>query len=163
MNEFIASEKAKLQALFDGFNEKGSWMTMTEGNDDPLEFGLIDSYLVTRVAPHFDAAGDPTKTDFWVLFKSAGYNNGWQYAHTIKVVDWSQDDTYLLDLTDDLDRRYHIELLFPTLDLSLCADWEYWQDYKADNAEMFEQIDAQLLEEHIRIAEEWDNAAQIYD
>ncbi len=128
---------------------------MREGTDEPLEFGLIDSYTVTRVAPHFDAAGNVTKTDFWLLFKSAGYNNGWQYAHTIKVVDWSQDDTYLLDLTDDLGRRYHMELLFPTQDLALCADWKDWQAYKAENKAMFEQIDAQLLEEHASIAEAW--------
>ena len=155
MREYIASEKARLQKLFDGFNANGSWMVMREGKDEPLEFGLIDSYTITRVAPHFDAAGNATKTDFWVLFKSAGYNNGWQYAHTIKVVDWSQDDTYLIDLTDDLDRRYHVELLFPTLDPALVADWKDWQAYKRQNEDRFERIDADLLAEHIKIAEEW--------
>ena len=156
MKDFIATEKARLQALFDEFNEEGSWMEMREGKDDPLEFGLIDGYIVTRVAPHFDVVGNVTKTDFWLLFKSAGYNNGWQYAHTIKVVDLSQDDTYLLDLIDDLGRRYHIELLFPVQDKALVSDWKYWQGYKAENKSMFETIDAQLLEEHIRIAEEWE-------
>lgn len=159
MREFIEDEKARLQKLFDEFNEKGSWMEMREGEDEPLEFGLIDSYIVTRVAPHFDAAGNVTKTDFWILFKSAGYNNGWQYAHTIKVIDWSQGDTYLIDLTDNRGRQYHVELLFPTQDRALVADWKYWQGYKADNKAMFERIDAALLDEHIRIAEEWDNAA----
>lgn len=159
MKEFIEAEKSRLQALFDAFNDKGSWMEMREGADDPLEFGLVDSYIVTRVSPHFDVAGNVTKTDFWLLFKSAGYNNGWQYAHTIKAVDWSQDDTYLLDLIDDRGRRYHLELLFPTLDLALSADWKYWQGYKAENKVMFERIDAQLLEEHTKIAEAWDNAA----
>ena len=156
MNEFIANEKARLQKLFDGFNMRGSWMRMREGEDTPLDFGIIDSYLVTRVAPYFDATGNVTKTDFWLLFKSAGYNNGWQYAHTIKVVDWSQDDTYLLDLTDDMGRKFHIELLFPSQDQALVADWKHWQDYKAQNATMFEDIDAQLLAEHIDIAEAWD-------
>lgn len=158
MRDFIAEEKARLQGLFDQFNENGSWMEMREGKDGPLEFGLIDSYTVTRVAPHFDAAGNVTKTDFWVLFKSAGYNNGWQYVHTIKVVEWSQDDTYLLDLTDDRGRRYHIELLFPIQDRVLALDWKSWQSYKAENTTMFEQIDSQLLDEHTRIAEGW-NAA----
>lgn len=130
-------------------------MHMQDGKDTPLDFGLIDSYIITRVAPQFDAAGNLTKTDFWLLFKSAGYNNGWQYAHTIKVVDFTQDDTYLLDLTDNRDRKYHIELLFPTLDIALVADWKHWQDYKAQNSAMFESIDAQLLAEHIEIAEEW--------
>jgi hypothetical protein len=158
MRDFIAEERARLQGLFDQFNENGSWMQMREGKDAPLEFGLIDSYTVTRVAPHFDAAGNLTKTDFWLLFKSAGYNNGWQYVHTIKVTSWSQEDTYLLDLTDDLGRRYHIELLFPIQDRALALDWKSWQSYKAENTTMFEQIDSQLLDEHIRIAEEW-NAA----
>jgi hypothetical protein len=158
MIDFIAEEKARLQGLFDSFNEKGSWMEMREGKDGPLEFGLIDSYTVTRVAPHFDAAGNVTKTDFWLLFKSAGYNNGWQYAHTIKVVEWTQEDTYLLDLTDDRGRRYHMELLFSIQDRALALDWKSWQSYKAENTTMFEQIDSQLLDEHIRIAEEW-NAA----
>lgn len=156
MKDFIAGEKLRLQALFNPFNEKGSWMQMREGRDEPLEFGLIDSYTVTRVAPHFDTSGNVTKTDFWLMFKSAGYNNGWQYAHTIKVVDWSQDDTYLLDLTDDRGRRYHIELLFPTLDIALSADWKHWQDYKGENKEMFDTIDTQLLQEHTKIAEEWE-------
>lgn len=156
MKDFIADEKARLQALFDGFNEKGSWMEMREAGCDPLEFGLIDSYTITRVAPHFDTTGNVTKTDFWLLFKSSGYNNGWQYAHTIKVIDWSQDDTYLLDLTDDRGRRYHIELLFPTQDIALIADWKYWQSYKAENKVMFEQINVQLLEEHLHIAETWE-------
>ncbi|MHB9037887.1 MAG: hypothetical protein ACYC64_14615 [Armatimonadota bacterium] len=155
MNEFIASEKSRLQALFDGFNTTGSWMEMRDTDDFVLKFGLIDSFAVTRVAPHFDAAGNVTKTDFWVMFKSAGYNNGWQYTHTFKVVGWSQNDTYLIDLTDDLGRRYHVELLFPTLDVALVADWKDWRSYKAQNKAMFEQIDAQLLSEHVKIAETW--------
>lgn len=158
MKDFIANEKARLQRLFDEFNTKGSWMEMREGNDEPLGFGLIDSYLITRVAPQFDTAGNMTKTDFWLMFKSAGYNNGWQYAHTIKVVDWGQEDGYLIDLTDDRGRRFHIELLFPTQNVELIADWEDWQHYKSENKAVFEQIDAQLLEEHVRIAEEWDAA-----
>lgn len=155
MQEFISGEKAKLQDLFLPFNETGSWMELRESGCQPLRIGIIDSYLVTRVAPHFDAQGNVTRTDFWLFFKSAGYNNGFQYAHTIKVVDWSQEDTYLLDLTDDLGRRFHIELLFPTLDIAMVADWNDWQTYRRQNPDLFERIDADLLEEHIRIAEEW--------
>lgn len=155
MQEFIVSEKARLQEMFRQFNETGSWMELREARCQPLRIGLIDSYLVTRVAPHFDAQGNITRTDFWLFFKSAGYNNGFQYAHTIKVVGWSQEDTYLLDLTDDLGRRFHIELLFPTLDVAMVADWKDWQIYKRQNQDVFEGIDADLLSEHVRIAEEW--------
>lgn len=159
MKEFIANEKERLQALFDEFNKEGSLMVMREGHDTPLPFGLVDSYTVTRVAPHFDAAGNVTKTDFWLMFKSVGYNNGYQYTHTIKVVGWSQDDTYLIDLTDDRDRRYHVELIMDATEHNYVVAWGKWQRYKSENTSEFEIIDAQLLEEHVRVAEEWDNAA----
>ncbi len=158
MKEFIATEKARLQALFDEFNRDGSIIVMREGHDAPLPLGLIDSYTVTRVALHFDAVGNVTKTDFWVMFKSVGYNNGYQYTHTIKVVDWSQDDTYLIDLADDLSRRYHIELIMDATEHDHVVDWRKWQDYKAENKSEFAIIDAQLLAEHTAIAEGWDAA-----
>ena len=155
MKEFIASEKARLQALFDEFNRDGSIMVMREGRDTPLPFGLIDSYTITRVAPHFDAAGNVTKTDFWVMWKSVGYNNGYQYTHTIKVVAWGSEDSYELDLTDDRGRHYHIELIMDVTEHDYVVDWRTWQSYKAENVAEFEIIDAQLLGEHTAIAEEW--------
>jgi len=155
MQEFIAQEKARLQALFDEFNRDGSFIVLQEGRGEPLPLGLVDSYTVTRVAPHFDAAGNVTKTDFWVMWKSVGYENGYQYSHTIKVVDWSRDDTYELDLTDDLGRRYHIELIMDATEHEYVLDWRKWLRYKAQNAAEFEIIDAQLLEEHTKIAESW--------
>lgn len=158
MKEFIASEKERLQALFDGFNREGSLMVMREGHDTPLPFGLIDSFVVTRVAPNFDAAGNVTRTDFWLMFKSVGYNNGYQYAHTIKVVAWSQDDTYLIDLTDDRDRRYHVELIMDATEHDYVVAWRKWHRYKSENASEFAVIDGQILDEHIRMAEGWDAA-----
>ena len=156
MKEFIATEKARLQSLFDEFNRNGSIMEMREGRDTPLSLGLVDSYTVTRVAPHFDAAGNVTKTDFWVMWKSVGYNNGYQYTHTIKVVAWGSEDSYELDLTDDLGRRYHIEMIMDVSEHDYVLDWCAWQNYKAANAAEFEIIDAQLLGEHTKIAEAWE-------
>jgi hypothetical protein len=158
MQDFIANEKLRLQALFDEFNRDGSIMTMHEGRDTPLPFGLIDSYTVTRLAPHFDGAGSVTKIDFWLMFKSVGYNNGYQYTHTIKVVAWGSEDSYELDLTDDRGRRYHIELIMDVTEHDYVVAWRKWQRYKTDNAVEFGIIDAQILAEHIKIAEEWDNA-----
>ena len=158
MRDFIASEKEKLQALFAEFNKDGSIMVMREGRDTPLPFGLIDSYTVTRIAPHFDAAGNVTTTDFWLMFKSVGYNNAYQYTHTIKVVGWSQEDTYLIDLIDDRGRRYHVELIMDATEHDYVVAWRKWQTYKAENAAEFTVIDAQILDEHIRIAEGWDAA-----
>lgn len=158
MRDFIASEKEKLQALFAEFNKDGSIMVMREGRDTPLPFGLIDSYTVTRIAPHFDTAGNVTTTDFWLMFKSVGYNNAYQYTHTIKVVGWSQDDTYLIDLIDDRGRRYHVELIMDATEHDYVVAWRKWQRYKAENAAEFAVIDAQILDEHIRIAEGLDAA-----
>ena len=158
MKEFIASEKTRLQTLFDEFNRDGSIMVMREGHDAPLPLGLVDSYIVMRVAPSFDAAGNITKTDFWVMFKSVGYNNGCQYAHTIKIVGWGREDTYELDLTDDLGRRYHIELIMDVTEHDDVVDWRAWQNYKGENPAEFEIIDAQILAEHTAIAEGWDAA-----
>lgn len=159
MQEFIAEEKARVQALFDEFSRSGSLMVMREGHDTPLPFGLIDSYTVMRIAPHFDAAGKVTKTDFWLMFKSVGYDSGFEHTHTIKVVDWRQEDTFELDLTDDRERRYHIELIMDATEHDYVVAWGKWQRYKNDNRSEFDAIDAQLLEEHTKIAEEWDNAA----
>ncbi len=156
MKEFIAQEKARLQALFEEFNRDGSFIVLREGHGEPLPLGLVDSYSVTRVALHFDAAGTVTKTDFWVMWKSVGYDNGYQYTHTIKVVEWSREDTYELDLTDDLGRRYHIELIMDATEHDYVLDWRKWQRYKMEYAAEFEIVDAQLLEEHTKIAESWE-------
>ena len=156
MKEFIANEKTRIQALFDEFNRDGSIMVMREGRDTPLPFGLIDSYTVTRVAPHFDAGGEVTRVDFWLLLRMLGYDEGFQHTHTIKVVSWSQEDSYLLNLLDDRDRRFHIELIFPDQEPDQAADWKRWSGYKAENRDRFERIDAELLSEHTRFAEEWE-------
>ena len=155
MNELIDQERNRLQALFEPFNTVGSWMTLAESRQEPIPLGVIDDYAVTRVAPHFDAKGDVTRVDFWLFVKALGYDVGFQHAHTVKVVRWSQADTYLLDLVDDRERRFHIELIFPEQEPELAADWNQWREYKAANRERFERIDAELLAEHIEIAESW--------
>ena len=113
MNELVNQEKTQLQALFDPFNQRGSWMTLAEGREQPMRLGIMEGYTVTRVAPQFDTRGNVTHVEFWLFHKALGYHEGFQHAHTIKVVRWSQEDTYLLDLVDDRDRRFHIELIFP--------------------------------------------------
>ena len=156
MKEFIEKEKARLQALFEPLYEGGSCMTLCESGREPVRMGLVDSYKVTRVAPHFDAQGELKRVDFWLLFKAVGYDEGFQHAHTVKVVRWSQEDTYLIDLTDDRGRRFHVELVFPDQEPDLAADWRRWRRYKSENRDRFERIDADLLAEHVRIAEEWE-------
>jgi len=156
MKEFIEKKKSKLQDLFAPFNDGGSWMSLVEPGRDSVRLGIVDSYAVIRVAPHFDTEGEVKRVDFWLLFKTVGYDEGFQHAHTVKVVGWSQKDTYLLDLVDDRNRRYHIELIFPDHEPELASDWSHWRRYKMRNRDRFSLIDADLMSEHRQIAEEWE-------
>ncbi|MFH2074026.1 MAG: hypothetical protein ABIJ57_01590 [Pseudomonadota bacterium] len=156
MKEFIGKEKARVQALFEPFNAGGSWMSLAEKGSETIRLGLVDGFLVTRVAPHFDAKGGVTRVDFWLYMRMLGYDEGFHHAHTVKVVSWSQEDTYLLDLVDDRGRMFHIELVFPDQEPDMAADWKSWKKYKEDNRDRFERIDADLLFEHVHIAEEWE-------
>jgi hypothetical protein len=156
MKEFIEKEKAKLQDLFAPFNDGGSWMSLVEPGRDPVRLGIVDSYTIIRVAPHFDAEGEVKRVDFWLLVTTVGYDEGFQHAHTVKVVGWSQGDTYLLDLVDDRNRKYHIELIFPDHEPDLASDWTHWRRYKMRNRDRFSLIDADLMSEHRQIAEEWE-------
>ena len=145
MSDLIDLERRNLQALFDPFNKGGSTLTISGGGHAPLALGIMEGYLVTRVA------GD----QFWVRFKALGYHDGFHHAHTAKIANWSQDVTWLLDLIDDSARQLHIELIFPELEPELAADWKRWRAYKAENRKRFQRIGADLLAEHARIAENW--------
>ena len=160
MREFIQNESQRLQGLMRLFNERGSRMVVFDDQGRRLLGELVDSFTVTRLAPRFDPQGNHTGTDFWLLWKSVGYDNGWQYAHTVKIVKVRVLDTLdgawlMVDLSDDRDRRMRIELIEPLTEKPYAEDWKRWQAYKADRADMFAPIDADLLEEHLRIAEQW--------
>ena len=117
---------------------------------------LVDSLRVMRIAPYFDAQGALTRTDFWLLWKSVGYDEGFQYAHTIKVLKCRVEDPGIeIELIDDLGRRHLLELIEPHQEAGWARDWKHWQLYREENRELFEMIDQELLAEHIRIAEEW--------
>ncbi|MCY4091430.1 MAG: hypothetical protein OXF62_11480 [Caldilineaceae bacterium] len=141
----MSAETERLQALFEPFNKHGAFMTLAEGDEDPLYLDLVDSFIVTR------AAGGA----FWLFHKMIGYNNGWQHAHTIKVVSWSQDDTYLLDLVDDRGRRFHIEQIMPATEPAQVEEWRRWRAYRRRYKEGFARVDAQLLAQHVAIALGW--------
>ncbi len=130
-------------------------MIVTFEDGFQLRLGIVDRFIVTRVAPQFDAGGNVTRVDFWLLFRLPGYQEESRHAHDIKVVSWSQDDTNLLNLIDDRGRRFHIKLISPDLDPDDAADWKYWQDYRAKNLNRFKKIDPEVLDEHIYIAENW--------
>ena len=167
MKNFIEQEKRRLQDALHWFNSRGSRMTVSESEGVFLDT-LVDSFTVTRIAPHFDAAGNHLRTDFWLMWKALGYDEGFQHAHTIKVIDVRVDDTLtserdgkdveawlIADLTDDQGRIHHIEMIEPGVEPELAADWQRWTAYRRDHREMFQRIDDQLLAEHLMIAEDW--------
>ncbi len=145
----MSAETERLQALFDVFNKEGSFMTLAEGDEEPIMLYLVDSFLVTRVA------GDA----FWLFHKMVGYNNGAGHDHTIKVVSWSQDDVWFLDLVDDRGRRFHIEQIMSETEPELVDIWRRWQAYRKRYQEGFALVDADLLNQHVNIALGWDAPA----
>jgi hypothetical protein len=156
MKEFIDQETARIQAIFDRMNAEGTRITVFNEDGSRLCGDLVDSLRVTRIAPFFDSQGAVTRTDFWLLWKSIGYDEGFQYAHTIKVEKCHVEDPGIeIELTDDHGRRHLLELIEPHQEAEWARDWKRWQEYRAENRERFEETDRELLAEHIRIAEEW--------
>ena len=156
MKEFIQQERARLQEVFRELSERGAWMVLLDGAGKvDIRLGLVDSFIVTRVAPKFDAAGNHTGTDFWLLWKAVGYDEGARHSHTVKVVRWWQDDVYMIDFVDTYDRHHHAEFPLEQTEPNEVRDLKKWHDYKKANAARFAEIDAGVLEEHIRLAEEW--------
>lgn len=141
----MSAQTERLQALFDPFNEAGAFITLAEDGGEPIMLDLVDSFLVTR------AAGEA----FWLFFKMVGYNNGPGHAHTIKVVSWAQDDTWLLDLVDDRRRRFHVEQIMPETEPELVEMWRRWRAYRKRHAAGFAPVDEDLLSEHVEIALNW--------
>lgn len=48
-NQYV-QRRQRLQALYDQVNQGGSWMTIAEGDEEPLYTGMMGSFTVTRVA-----------------------------------------------------------------------------------------------------------------
>lgn len=142
----MSSEMERLQALFAQFNKGGSTMRIEAPSYPPNRIPEVqDGYTVTRVV------GDA----FWMMNRPVGYHHSAHFTHTIKVVSWSQPDDFLLDLVDDEERVFHVERIFPDLEPDLAAHWADWLAYKRRRRKFFAVIDAQILAEHVRIAERW--------
>lgn len=162
MKEFIQQEKRRIQAALEKFNREGAYIAVYGEDRKYLFRDVLDSLTVTRVAPKFDAEGNHTGTDFWLLWKPVGYPEGFQYSHTAKIVHQHVDDALangewlVVDLTDDRGRRYHIEALLDITEPNELATWRDWQAYRKKNAERLAKIDAEILEEHLEIAEGWE-------
>ena len=154
MKGFLEQEKAALQQRFEEFHKRGSWMAITDADGANLGRALVDSYRITRVLPIFSAAGQHKATHFWLFFKDVGYHEGFQHAHTVKIVAMQNEDWAQMDLTDDRGRRFHIEVIEPSVEPDEAIDWKNWQRFREENP-WLARVDGELLEEHMDIAEEW--------
>jgi len=168
MKDFIETEKRVLQDFFYLLNLGGCRIKIFDGDKEPFIDTIAVELTVTRIAPHFDAKGDYLNSDFWLLWKELGYQEGLQYAHTIKVVGYRIEDAkdslyegrYIrawlaAELTDDLGRTHRLELIDDCADPNQAYDWKQWQKFRDSNKDMLQRVDVQVLEEHIKQAEEW--------
>jgi hypothetical protein len=168
MENIIAEEKARIQRQFHWLNERGCRLQIRERGGENFIDTITAELTVTRIAPHFDASGEIIRTDFWLLWKELGYQEGFNYSHTIKVVNVSVDDTLtaqsggsevnawlIVELTDDLDRIYHLEMIEPVSEPAHAKQWDAWLAFRKNNRDLFQRIDSDILAEHIKIAEDW--------
>ncbi len=168
MEKTISEEKARIQRWFCRFNERGCRLQVRERGGAAFIDTIVAEWIVTRVAPHFDTAGKITRVDFWVLWKELGYPEDRRCCHTIKVVEVDVEDTIsaevdgqsvdawlIVELTDSFGRIHHVEMIGPITEPAHAASWRRWTKYRNENPELFERVDASILEEHLRLAEEW--------
>ena len=168
MENIIAEQKSRIQKQFHWLNERGCRLQIRERGGENFIDTITAELTVTRIAPHFDASGEIIRTDFWLLWKELGYQEGFNYSHTIKVVNVSVDDTLtaqsggsevnawlIVELTDDLDRIYQLEMIEPVSEPAHAKQWEAWLAFRKNNRDLFQRIDSEILVEHIKIAEDW--------
>ena len=120
-----------------------------------MKMGLVDSFIVTRVNPDFDANGNMKEwTDFWVMLKLVGYDAEYRFTHTHKIVRLHWDEPYLLWLWDDIGRRLEIEIVH-SCEAENYPRWQKWLKYRERNAARLQRSAEGLLAEHTEIAEGW--------
>ena len=137
-----------LQQVFSHLNEAGCWLGIYWPDGDYTRIGVQARLEITHVAD--DAAA------VWVTLWSVGYQEGWQFVHTIKVVRWSSDDPPLeIDLVDERGRQCHIEAIEPITEPDEAAIWQAWQAFREHEQALFTDIDAVFREEHRQIAATW--------
>ena len=129
-------------------NTHGSWLGIFWPDGDYTRIGVQARLEMPRFAEDGSAV--------WVTLWSIGYQEGWQYVHTVKVVRWSSDDMpYELDLVDDRGRQCHLEAIEPYTEPHEAVVWQEWLAYRAREATRFVEIDASLRAENQHIADTW--------
>jgi len=155
MQEIIRAEKARVQQALEKVTDAGATMSIFFPEGDSVRFE-VDGFVVLRAMPQVDGDGKVKIWRYDLLFKEVGYNNGMQYAHLISAATFRQDHEHCARFVDEHDNEYVANVIEPETDPDRKKVFVDWRAYKAANAEMFERIDRQLLEEYRRMAEAGD-------
>lgn len=115
------------QRLFDPFNRAGAAVTLLA---DGQKFRLGPG-VEFRVLREDRARG------FWLLWKALGYQEGPQFAHTVRIVSAAVGDELRITDADG-----QVLVLAPYPDR---ARWRARREYRRQNAATFAEIDAGLL------------------
>lgn len=135
-------------------NRNGSIMKCSD-DDGELFTTIVDSMIITR----------KESDNLWLFWKAAGYDQGQQYAHTIKITNLTIDDSVndkdsgkqwvSLIFSDDKGRRYTLEMILPSLFPQEYKHWVKWTKYRNEHQKGFRATDERLLKEHQEIADTW--------
>lgn len=167
MKEFIEQEKKRIQKGLRFFNSDGAVMTISMDKEYIEDEGMrirahLDSITILRVALHFDAKGNHTKTDFWMMWKPIGYPEEWRHCHLAKIIDWRVEEDFAngswieVRLKDDLNREYLIQAICASVESEKAEYWKKWQQYRKENASWLDELDARQLKEFTEMAENWE-------
>jgi len=159
MQEILRAEKERVQRALDKVTEPGATMSVFFPEGDSVRFE-VDGFVVLRAMPQVDGDGNVDgNVKVWrydLMFKEVGYNNGMQYAHLISAATFRQDHERCARFADEHGNEYVANVIEPEIDPDRKKVFADWRAYKAANAEMFERIDRQLLQEYTRMAEAGD-------
>jgi len=151
MQEIIQAEKERVQRALEKVTEPGATMSVFFPEGDSVRFE-VDGFVVLRAMPQVDADGNVKQWRYDLMFKEVGYNNGMQYAHLISAATFRQDHERCARFADEHGNEYVANAIEPEIDPDRKKVFADWRAYKAANAEMFERIDRQLLQEYTRMA-----------
>ena len=155
MQEIVRAEKERLQRALNMVTMPGATMSIFFPEEGSLQFE-VDGFVVLRALPQVDGDGNVKVWRYDLMFKEVGYNNGMQYAHLISKATFRQDHQHCARFVDEHGNEYIANVIEPDIDPDRKKVFADWRAYKAANAELFERIDRQFVEEYSHIAEAGD-------
>ena len=155
MQEIVLAEKERVQQALDVMTAPGATMSLFFAEEGSLQFE-VDGFVVLRTLPQVDGDGNVKVWRYDLVFKEVGYHHGMQYAHLISKATFGQDHEHCARFLDEHGNEYVANVIEPDIDPDRKKIFADWQAYKAANAELFERIDRQFVQEYTRMAEAGD-------